>query len=348
MFGKVSTLDKILFARNLAVMINSGMSLKEGVSAILQQTKSSKFKRILAGIIESLENGESLNTSLSKYPKVFSKLFIHMVRVGEEGGTLQENLEYQAVQMEKIFNLTQETKTAMIYPLIVVVAMFGLGALFISIVLPKLIPLFEGLEIQLPLATRILIGISNIVKSHGIFILLAIITLIVLFIYISRIPVIRNFNHTIMVKSPLLGPLVKHVNLARFTRILGSLVKSGTPIVYALEITASSIENRVYRKAIREMAFRVRAGATIGTYLRTRPDIFPATVLKMVEVGERSGTLEDSLLSLADFYERQIDRAIKRFSSTFEPLILVVLGIMVGFIALAIILPIYGTIGQLR
>lgn len=337
----VSLFDKVLFAKHLSIMIKAGLSLRESVETIKEQTASKKFRKILDDIIKRLENGESLGDSLAKHPRIFNNLFINMIRLGEESGTLEENLEHLALQLEKSYDLRKKIKGAMIYPVFILVAALGLGAALVFFVLPKLLPLFKSFDIELPLPTKILMGISGAFQNYGVFILIGVTLLIGIVILISRIKTVKKFYDWLWISLPIIGPISRQTNLIQFSRTLGTLLKSGISIITALDITSDTLSNSIYQAVLRETSIKVQRGESLENYLHLNPKLFPPTVSRMIQVGEKTGNLEETLLYLAEFYEKEVDNATKNLSSISEPILLIIIGIMVGFVAISIIMPIY-------
>jgi len=337
----ISYIDKLLFTEHLSLMIKAGLSLKEGVSSIAEQTRSLRFKKILKKIIQRLENGESLGKSLGFYPRVFNNFFVNMVIVGEESGTLDENLNYLAQQLKKNNRIKRKVIAAMIYPAIVLVSTFCLAAALTIFIFPKLIPLFKGLRIELPLSAKILLFISETAQNYGLFIFLGIIGIFLFLIGISRLRPIKKINHFFLLRIPVVGKMVIYFNLAVFTRNLAVLIKSGLPIVQALDITAETLGNLSYQAKVKKLCSEVKKGKQMSSYLNKEKRLFPPTFFRMIEVGEKTGNLENSLFYLADFAEQELDDVSQRLSSVLEPILLIIIGLVVGFVALAIITPIY-------
>jgi len=348
MLEKISTIDKVFLANNISLMIKAGLPLREAVATLQEQTKSKVFKKILEDIIKRLDNGESLADSLSRHPRSFNQLFINIIRVGEASGTLEENLKYLAIQLEKSYDLRRKVKGAMIYPLLVLTSTFVLGGALAVFILPKLLPLFKSFDVALPLPTKILIWVTETIQNHGLLIFGGLIGFIVLFTLLSRLKPVKKINHKILLRIPLFGRISRSNNLAQFTRTLGVLLKSGIPIVQGLEITSQTLKNMSYRNALAETSNKVQRGKPISDHLRIEGFLFPVTVSKMIQVGEKTGNLEETLLHLAKFYEKEIDNVTKNLSNILEPILLIVIGLVVGFIAIAIILPIYKLTGGFR
>lgn len=337
----ISHLDKLLFAKHLAMMIKAGLPLREGVATIQEQTRSRKFKRILSNVIKRLDNGEPLAESLAQHNKVFSDLFVNMIKTGEASGNLEKNLEYLAEQLEKSYILKRKVIAAMIYPAVILFSTFILGAALAIFILPKLIPLFKSLRVTLPLSTRILLLVTELIQNYGLFVILGIIVFFILALLFSRLKPVKTVNYYILLKLPVAGTISKNLNLSLFSRTLGTLIKSGVPIVEALDISADTLSNLIYKKEVKQVSLKVQNGKQVSTYLKTKPKLFSATFSRMVKVGEKTGNLEESLLYLADFYEKEVDNTTQKLSTILEPVLLIIIGLIVGFIAISIITPIY-------
>lgn len=345
--GGVSFLDKLLFAKHLSLMLRSGLPLRESI-AIIKEQSSGGFKIVLGDILLAIDNGYPLERSLARHSKVFSPFYINMIKAGEEAGSLDENLEYLSLQMEKIHALRNKVRAAMIYPFIILVSVTVLAAAIILFVLPRITPVFKSFRIQLPLATRILISIAGIIENYGLYILLGIILFLVFLVSLYRIRFSRFLLHQLILRVPVFGVITKGVHLASFSRNLSTLLKSGIPVVEALNITAETQDNLVYKQELTRVMEEVKKGKAISDYIRTRESVFPIMVSRMIEVGEKTGNLEEVLMYLSDFYDLEVDRAAKNISSFLEPMLLIAIGVVVGFIALAIITPIYEVTKGLR
>lgn len=339
--NRISFLDKILFAKNLSLMIKAGLPLRESVATIQEQIKNKRFKEILDDVIKNIDNGQSLAASLSRHPQVFDSLYVNMIWVGEESGTLEENLEHLALQLEKNYALRGKIQAATIYPSIILTAVIILSAALAFFILPKITPIFEVFDIELPLTTRILLKTTEIIQNYGLFVLAGLVILGVILFLLSRRQPIKFLIHKIILKLPIIGSVFRNVNFSYFSRTLGILLKSGMPVIKALEVTQTALKNLVFQKELKAVAREVQKGKTISAYLKKREAIFPLMVSRMIGVGEKTGKLEETLLYISDFYEGEVDKSIKNLSVILEPILLLIIGVAVGFIALSIISPIY-------
>lgn len=348
-FHRVSLLDKLIFTKHLAVMIKAGISLSESLEALGEQTRSKTFKRILSAVLADIENGQSLAKSLAKHPQVFDQFYISLIEVGEEAGRLEENLSFLAKHLAKDYNLRKKIQGAMLYPTLVFFAALIIGGFIAFFILPQFVDLFEAFDTELPMATKILLFIANIVKDYNIFIVIAFLAIILLFYLLLKIPSIKFHWHRQVLKLPLFGGFLTAAQLATFSRNLGIQLQSGVPIKRSLEVTSATLSNLKFKADLKEIAEVLAKGKDMGSTLEEkRFDEFPPIVAKMVAVGERTGNLGEMLLYLGDFYEEEIDNITKNLTTILEPILLLSIGLVVGFVAIAIISPIYQLTGSIR
>ena len=249
-FGGVPLKEKMVFARNLSVMVSSGLPISKAVKNLSIQTKSKKFKKILLDIHEELERGETLSESLRKYPLVFSDLFVNMVKVGEAGGTLEESLNIVATQLEKDHDLIGKIRGAMMYPAVILIAMFGIGIIMMTFILPKLTSVFKDMDVELPSTTKALIATSDFMRNHSIIVVILFISFAVFLKLFWSSKLGKKFFGFLSIKMPVIKNLVIKINCARFARIYSSLLKSGVSVVEALKISSDTLENYFYKEAI--------------------------------------------------------------------------------------------------
>lgn len=338
---KIKLIDKITFIKNLSVMIKAGLPVSKALRIITVQTTNPRFVKVLTDISRQVEGGTSLADSMQKYPRVFPSIFVSMVHVGEVSGNLEQNLGYLAEQMQRDYDLMSKAKGAMIYPVVVMVAMAIVGFLMFTLVLPKLTSTFTDLNVQLPFMTRVVIGMVNVFAHFGILILVGTIGLVVAFIYWRRTESGKKVIHKAVLYLPIFAPIVIKINTARFVRVFSSLIKSGMPIVEALEVSSNVVGNIYYRKIISDAAGKVKIGSPLTAAFKKEPKLFSNLVIQMMEVGEESGTTDEVLTQVASFYEAELDQTMKNLSSILEPVIMMVIGTLVGFLAVALITPIY-------
>lgn len=335
--------QKVFFTENLRVMVHAGLSISEGLNTLAIQAESKSFRKIIRIVTEDVEQGRTLSQGLKKFPKVFEQVFVSMIEVGELSGTLENVLEELTDQMKKDYKLRSKVKGAMTYPIVILVAMLGITMGLLVFVLPKLLGIFKEFDtsVQLPLATRILIGISDFVQNNGILVAALLIAFALAFTAYSRTAFGRKMNHLAILRSPILGAIAKKVNLARFSRTISGLLKTDIPVVQALEITSQVVGNVHYRSAILDAGERIKKGASISSGLGAHTKLFPPLIVQMAMVGERSGNIDEMLGDIANFYEQQVDNVLDSLSSIIEPILILILGGMIGSIALAVMMPMY-------
>lgn len=344
--GGVTLTQKALLSRHLAVMLKAGLTISEAL-VIVEDSATGKLKKILRQILKSIRSGRSLSSSLKDHKNVFSGLFINATYAGEMSGTLEESLENIAQQLEKERELVAKVKGAMLYPIIVLIAAFILMMVLSFIILPKIIPLFEGLKSDLPATTRGLIAFSHFVEANGAILLIAIFAFISFMGWVIKQKFSKPVTHWLILHTPVIKKLVINANLARFSRTLGTLIRSGLNIDEAVAITRDTVGNYYYSTFLDSVAKRISKGTKLSDNLLQNEKLFPRLLSKMIKVGEESGRLEEVLFYLAGFYETEVDSSTKSLSTAIEPILLIFIGLVVGFLALAIITPIYEITGNI-
>lgn len=343
----VSITQKLIFARYLSILLRSGLTITEALNIIHDQA-TGKFKKIVKEILTTVQSGNLLSSALKKYPKVFSNLFISAVYAGESSGTLENNLNNIAEQLETEKELRAKIKSAMVYPVIVLVATSFLGMAMAFLVLPKITPLFEGMDMKLPATTRLLIWISNLVQMHGTLIFIGLLGFVIFFLWIIKQSFFKPISHFVILHIPIIKNVSKNNNLANFSKTLGTLLKSGLTIDQAMEIVKNTTSNYYYRRCLGKMSKRIGQGSKLSENLLLYEKYFPKLVISMIGVGERSGNLEESLFYLAEFYAIEVDNATKSLSTAIEPILLIGIGLAVGGMAMAIVTPIYQITGGMQ
>ena len=348
-FSRVKFVEKLLFTKHLATMVKAGIPVAEALSTLIEQNKSSPLAPILKSILKDVENGQSVSKSMRKHPKVFDQFYISLIEVGEESGALEENLEFLAKQLAKDYNLRKKIQGAMFYPALVFGATFVMGGFISLFILPKLIDFFSAFDIELPLTTKILLFFANLMKNYGLFTIIGVVVFFFIIYNIIRLPKIKPKWHSLIIKMPLFGRLILYGQLARFCRNLSTLLKSGVPVTKSLETTARTLSNLKFRNDLFQVAQEIAKGKNIGDILEQKGfSEFPPLVSKMVLVGEKTGKLEETLAYLGDFYDEEIDDISRNLTAILEPALLLTIGLVVGFVALAIISPIYELTGSIR
>jgi type IV pilus assembly protein PilC len=340
-FRNISTQDKINFARHLSIIVKAGLPILEGLRIIQKQTGSGVLRSVIDRVVVDISNGQFLATSLERFPEMFDGFFINIIRVGETSGTLAANLSYLADELKKSQDLKHKIRSAMIYPIIVMIATVILVSFLVFFAFPKILPIFASLHVQLPLPTRILITVSQFSIANGSYILIG----LAVFAIVARIllalgPIKYLFDRALLM-LPIFSRLISDVNIANFTRVLTVLLKGGIKIVEATIITSQTLSNLVYKRALVTAAGEVKKGEPLAHYLSSHRSIFPILLSGLIEIGERTGNLEDNLTYLSDYYREEAERSIANLTALIEPLLLLTMGIIVGFVAISIITPIY-------
>lgn len=338
-FGqKIKLTDKVVFTRQLATMVNAGVPLGRALNILKDQTASKPFQAIISDVAKQVEGGTSLASAMSSHHEVFSDIFINMVAAGETGGILDEVLERLADQQEKDAQIVGKVRGAMIYPAVITFAALAAFVFLMTVIVPKLGAIFEGMGTELPVYTRVMLGISNGLTKNGIWIAIAAGAIGTLVLRYIKTPNGKQQFDTLLLKLPVFGKIVAKVNLARFARTLGSLVASGIPILEALGATASAIGNSVYKNAITSVAQEVKNGKSISEPLRNITE-FPPIVSQMIAVGEETGQLDQILVKLASFYEKEVDTVVEGITSIIEPILIILIGVIVGFVIVSVFGP---------
>ncbi len=345
--GKVSTKELAIFTRQFSVMIDAGLPLVQCLEILAGQQENKAFQKILTGVRSSVEGGATLSASMRNYPKVFDELYVNMVEAGEAGGILDTILQRLSTYIEKNVKLVRAVKSAMIYPASVLGITAGVITLLLWKVVPVFASLFAGLNVALPLPTRIVVQLSNFVGGWG---GLTILVFAVASFFATRAaygtPKGKYAIDAALLKMPLIGSLLRKIAVARFTRTLGTLISSGVPILEGLDITARTSGNAVVERAITQVRKAVEAGRNLVDPLK-ETDVFPGMVTQMIGVGEQTGAMDAMLQKIADFYEDEVDAAVKDLLTAMEPIMIVFLGVVVGGIVVSMYLPIFSLISTL-
>ncbi|MGA7226270.1 MAG: type II secretion system F family protein [Candidatus Acidiferrales bacterium] len=345
--GGVDSKELAVFTRQFSVMIDAGLPLVQCLEILAGQQENKIFQKVLTGVRASVEGGASLANSMKQYEKVFDALYYNMVDAGETGGILDTILQRLSSYIEKNVKLKRAVKSAMIYPIAVLGIAGGVIILLLWKVVPIFTQLFNGLGVDLPLPTRVVIAISSFIGSiYGFVILVAVVGTVVALKVWYGTPTGRMALDATILKIPLVGPLMRKISVARFTRTLGTLISSGVPILEGLDITARTSGNAVVEKAIIQTRKAVEAGRSLVDPLK-ETDVFPGMVTQMIGVGEQTGAMDAMLQKIADFYEDEVDAAVKDLLTAMEPLMIVVLGVVVGGIVISMYLPLFSLIGKL-
>lgn len=347
-FGGLKMSDRIMFAKNLSAMIRAGLPLPRAISVLERQMENKQWKKVFASIEMDLTKGVPLSGALAKFPKTFTNLFTAMVKAGEESGGISDALKLVGEEMEKSYELKKKVRGAMLYPLIIVGLMVGIGVLMFVYVLPKLTATFKDLGAELPLATRAVIVASDFMQAHWMSVIGGAVGFAVLFVLFARSSFGRSVLDKLTLKLPIVGNIAREVNSARTTRTLSSLLASGISVVPAVGITVDVVQNVHYKKMLQKVAESIQKGETMQSIFASRIDLYPAFVSEMIGVGEETGGLSKTLLDIATFYENEVDQKTKNMSTVVEPVLMIVIGLGVGFFALAMISPIYSLSNSIK
>jgi type IV pilus assembly protein PilC len=329
-------------------MIVAGLSLYRALSVLKKQTKNAKFGKILSSLSADINSGETFSTALSKFPEVFSNLFISMVRAGEESGNLAGALSDVGMNLEKSNSLTKKIKGALIYPGVIMSAMVVIGILMFAFVVPALANTFKELGVTLPLSTRVLIFFGNFFSKN------LLLTFVLVFVvgfglYATfRAKFMAKYIDFTLLKLPVINNLVRELNTARTARTMSSLLLSGVSITRAVEITEDVVQNIYYKKVLEEAKLSIQKGAPFSQAFEANTKLYPIMMSEMIQVGEETGKLSDMLLQIALFYEEEVENKTKNLSTIIEPILMIFIGAGVGFFAISMISPLYSILGSIN
>ncbi len=338
--GRVKLDDMVILSQQMAVMIRAGLPLIEVLDILAEQTERRSLANIMRQIEKDVEAGNSLTEAMSKHANVFSQFYLSMVRAGEASGMLDTILDQVATYMERIASLQRKIKSAIMYPVTVTLIATGITIFLLVNVVPVFQGIFEGLGGDLPWPTQITVAASNIIQKQWWLVGLIVIGLFVFMHNWGKTKSGRLLIDKVYLKMPLFGPLILKSAVAKFCRTLGTLIRSGVNILYALEITAKTANNAVIEAAVMRTRASIQAGESLTKPL-VEADVFPPMVTRMIDVGERTGALEGMLVKIADFYEDQVNAMVAGLTSLIEPLLIVGLGLVVGFIVISMFLPMF-------
>ncbi len=345
LLGHVSLLERLTFINNLAVMLRAGLPVARALNVLTKQMPNPYFCEIVSVIAQNVETGKSLSESMASYPRIFSPMVYNMVKVGEQSGELDKTLEYLGTQISRDYHLIRRTRGALLYPAVVLFALLVIGYLMFTFVLPKLTATFKEFNTELPFLTVTIIKAVDLLERQSLPIAAAAVGLAAALAFWRKTATGRAIIHKLTLSLPILGPIVKKLNLARFTIVFSGLMRSGMPIVEALKVSSDTMTNIYYQQAIADASDKVKIGVDLVAALERYPKLFTPMVTQMIAVGEESGTMEKVLAEVSNFYESAVDDTVKNLSSIIEPVLVIVIGAIVGVLAVGLILPIYN-IGQ--
>lgn len=337
---KVTTDDLVIFSRQMATMVNAGLPLIEGLSVLGDQLENATFRDVIKQIERDVESGSQLFEAMAKNPRVFNELYVNLIRAGEASGMLDQILLQLSTYLEKAAALQRKVKSAMIYPSIIMSVAFGVVSLLLIKVVPVFSKIFDSFDAELPVATQILVNTSYWLTDHVLYIVGIIGVTVFLIVQYVRTPAGRYQLDSMMLKSPVIGNLFRKVAVAKFTRTFSTLLRAGVNILVSLEIVAKTAGNKIVEEAIDTTRNAIREGESIVVPLR-ESGVFPPMVVRMIDIGERAGSLDEMLNKIADFYEEQVETAVEGLTSMMEPLIICFLGVVVGGIVICMFLPMF-------
>jgi type IV pilus assembly protein PilC len=346
--GKVKPRDLTMFCRQFATMINAGVSLVRCLAVLEQQAGSASLKAVIREVQTSVEQGETLTRSLSRYPRIFTNLFVGLVRAGEVGGVLDETLDRLATFLEEDLKLKRKVKAAMTYPVIVMVIAVGIVVGLVTFIVPKFMELFKDFNLQMPAATQLLINISDFM-TNPVNDAILVGTCVAFSVGLNRFKATKTGKRIcdkMALKAPVFGQMTHQIAVARFARTMSTLLQSGVPILQALETVAGALDNEVISEAVLNARAAVREGERLGDPLE-RSKLFPPMIVQMISIGEETGALDAMLAKVADFYEAEVDAMLESLTAALEPLLIVFLGGVVGFIVVAMFMPLVQIINGL-
>jgi type IV pilus assembly protein PilC len=348
-FGKVKLTNLAVFCRQFSTMVDAGVSLVRCLDVLGQQTQDVKLKKIIADIGERVESGESLSRAMQRHPRTFSNLFIGMVKAGEVGGVLEETLQRLSHFLEKDVELRRKVKSAMTYPVLVAIMATGITGFLVYWFVPQWAAILTDLGLkkdELPAPTKFLIAISDVIKFHWWIVAISIVVIVIAYRLFVSTRFGRRVADRVKLKIPIFGKLHHKICMARFSRTMGTLLTSGVPILQAMETVAGTVGNTIMADAVLEARARIREGDRIGDPLE-ESKLFPPMVVHMIGVGEESGSLDFMLQKIADFYEAEVEAQLASLTAALEPLMIVSLGFVVGFIVISMFLPLVDVISKL-
>ena len=347
-FKSVSLSEKIMFTNNLSGMLSAGLSLTRAISVLEKQTKNKTFNEILKSLLDEVNRGGSLSAGMSKFPKVFSGVFVSMVKSGEESGSLPATLKEIGITLKKTYDLNRKIKGALIYPSIIVSVIFIIGVLMMIFVVPTLTKTFADIGVELPLPTRIIIFISDFLTHHYLLFILIVAVIVGSGLMFAKLKSTQRYFDLFILKIPVLGILIQEMNTARTSRTLSSLLNSGVDVSKALSITEEVLQNVHYKELIHNSISAIEKGVSLSVSFKENTKLYPVMVGEMIEVGEETGKLAEMLSDIATFYENEVDNKTQNLSTIIEPILMIFIGVAVGFFAVAMMKPMYSVMDTIN
>lgn len=349
MFGRVSLVEKMLFTKELSMYLKSAVPLHEALLTLRHHEKLSSFRVVVDTVAHDIENGQTLAHALGRFPKVFDRLYLSLVEIGEVSGTLPTSLEHLAGFLERSYALRKKVQGIFLYPTIVLGVAFTIGTFITVYILPQLVRLFNSFQTTLPFSTRLLLGFSHFIQNHGWTVLVGLLVIVVCVRLLFFMAAVRRSWQLLLIRLPFIGGFLRQYYTASFFHDMGILLKSGVPASAAFSVEKKSHQNEAFRRMAGELEQALEEGKLLWETMEANfGHLFPPIVAKMIAVGERSGKLEETFFYLSNFFDEEVERSIKNFTVLLEPVLLLIIGGVVAFIATAILAPIYALTGSIR
>lgn len=347
LFSSVKETEKINFANHLSAMLEAGLPVSRALGVLEKQSKKKEMKDVFMSIQTKIKEGGTLSSGLEQFPKIFSKMFVAMVRAGEESGNLEEGLRTIGIQLEKNYSLKKRIRGAMIYPSVILVAMILIAILMLTFIVPTLAGVFEDVGVDLPIQTRAVIWFSDFLMNNVLLVSLASLVFGVAGVLFLKTAVGGRFVDSVIIKLPVIKNIVKEVNAARTARTFSSLLSAGVDVVPALSITEEVIQNSYFKPILREAQERIQKGERLSGVFVENDHLYPVFLGEMMSVGEETGKISDMLVGVAVFFEEEVDQRTKNISTIIEPVLMIFIGVAVGFFAVSMLMPMYSIMSHI-
>jgi len=341
LFGRVSLTEKMMFMDNLSTMLKAGLALSPALKTLEKEIKNKYFKEIVDYLNRHVDNGQLLSLGMKNYPKIFNEMIVATVEVGENTGMLTDSFGHLADILKAQKRLRSKVTGAIMYPSIVLIALLGVSAFLALFVFPQLVDLFKSANVKLPFVLVAVEAVNFSIRNYGWYFLGGLVLLIILLRFIFRLPKPKFWLHSFLLRIPLVGNIIKETALTTFFGNLHALLAAGLSIVKSIEIVAKTSGNVKYRKEILEISQELEKGMSLEKSLAQRPNLFPSLAVQLCQVGETTGELENILLKISKYYEERVNNVLSNLSTIIEPMLLVIVGVAVGFIAISVISPMY-------
>jgi len=348
LFSKVKVQEQIIFTKNLSGMLKAGLSLNRAISVLEKQTKNKKLSHVLMSLRHEIDGGGTFSSGLARFPDVFSKLFVSMVRAGEESGNLSGALSEIGANLEKAYSLTKKVKGALMYPGVILSVMILIGVLMFAFVVPTLAKTFQELGVQLPVTTRFIIALGNFFSEYLLLSFILIIGFMFGLVALFKAKFTQKYIDFLVLRIPVIGNLSKELNTARTARTMSSLLLSGVSITRSIEITEEVVQNIYYKKVLKKAKEAIEKGLPFSEVFVENQDLYPIMMSEMIQVGEETGKLSDMLLDISIFYEGEIENTTKNLSTIIEPVLMIFIGAAVGFFTISMISPLYSVLNNIN